>query len=250
MFEDRKPIWPQGKKKVHEDYPWRVNAEPVAVLDEADFVPAESMLGKIEHLAKWPVEHWPLAFQGQLRTISPADSELGGADRGGLRITGAHSGASSSACRASPATIRRGSAAVPRWRRLPALVEDDDPRQREDRRDIGDHGARPRRPRSRGGRRRRTRGRYRGGQDDDRGDRRRRRVDAAGPRRPAGRGAIRRRECPAIAPAGVEVGQIPPEHHRACRVTDSRDQDRHRAGGSSKLPARSTPTRATTPGSR
>ena len=76
MFEDREPIWPQGKKKVHEDYPWRVQAEPVLVLDEADFVPAESLLGEMEHLSKWPAEHWTLAFQGQLRTISEADSEL------------------------------------------------------------------------------------------------------------------------------------------------------------------------------
>ena len=39
MFEDREPIWPQGKKKHPEDYPWRVEAEPVVVLDESDFVP-------------------------------------------------------------------------------------------------------------------------------------------------------------------------------------------------------------------
>ena len=76
MFEDRKPIWPQGKKKKHEAYPWRVKAEPVTVLAEEDFIPADSMLGKLEHLAKWPVEHWHLAFQGQLRTISPADAKL------------------------------------------------------------------------------------------------------------------------------------------------------------------------------
>ena len=76
MFEDREPIWPQGKKKKHEAYPWRVEAEPVTVLAEEDFIPADSMLGKLEHLAKWPVEHWHLAFQGQLRTISRADAEL------------------------------------------------------------------------------------------------------------------------------------------------------------------------------
>jgi predicted RNA-binding protein len=76
MFEDREPIWPQGKKKKHEAYPWRVEAEPVTVLAEEDFIPAESMLGKLEHLAKWPVEHWHLAFQGQLRTISAADAKL------------------------------------------------------------------------------------------------------------------------------------------------------------------------------
>ena len=32
MFEDRTPIWPQGKKKQPEPYPWRVEAEPVVVL--------------------------------------------------------------------------------------------------------------------------------------------------------------------------------------------------------------------------
>jgi predicted RNA-binding protein len=76
MFEDREPIWPQGKKKVHEDYPWRVHGEPILVLEEADFVPAESLLGEMEHLSKWPAEHWTLAFQGQLRTISDRDRAL------------------------------------------------------------------------------------------------------------------------------------------------------------------------------
>jgi predicted RNA-binding protein len=76
MFEDREPIWPQGKKKHPEPYPWRVEAEPVTVLDEESFVPAESLADELEHVRKWPPEHWHLAFQGQLRTISPADAAL------------------------------------------------------------------------------------------------------------------------------------------------------------------------------
>ena len=44
MFEDREPIWPQGKKKHPEDYPWRVTAEPITILDEDAFIPVESML--------------------------------------------------------------------------------------------------------------------------------------------------------------------------------------------------------------
>jgi len=76
MFEDRDPIWPQGKKKKHEDYPWRVHGEPVTVLAEEDFVPAESLLGELEHMSKWPEEHWHLAFQGQLRTISESDAAV------------------------------------------------------------------------------------------------------------------------------------------------------------------------------
>ena len=74
MFEDRTPIWPQGLKKRPEPYPWRVEAEPVLVLDEADFVPAEELVGELDHVAKWPAEHWHLAFQGQLRTIGAGDA--------------------------------------------------------------------------------------------------------------------------------------------------------------------------------
>jgi predicted RNA-binding protein len=76
MFEDREPIWPQGKKKHPEPYPWRVRAEPATILDEGSFVPAEALVGKLEHIRRWPAEHWHLAFQGQLRTVSDADAAL------------------------------------------------------------------------------------------------------------------------------------------------------------------------------
>jgi predicted RNA-binding protein len=76
MYEDRTPIWPQGKKKTPESYPWRVDAEPVLVLDEEDFVPAVELVGELEHTSKWPAEHWHLAFQGQLRTVGEADAAL------------------------------------------------------------------------------------------------------------------------------------------------------------------------------
>jgi predicted RNA-binding protein len=74
MFEDREPIWPAGKKG--EPYPWRVDAEPVLVLAEEDFVPAEELAPELEHVRKWPSEHWHLAFQGQLRTIGESDARL------------------------------------------------------------------------------------------------------------------------------------------------------------------------------
>ena len=76
MFEDRDEIWPQGKKKHPEPYPWRVEAEPVVVLDEGGFVPAEELAPDLEHVGKWPIEHWHLALQGQLRTVSDADARL------------------------------------------------------------------------------------------------------------------------------------------------------------------------------
>jgi predicted RNA-binding protein len=74
MFEDRTPVWPRGAKA--EAYPWRVEAEPVAILDEESFVPAEELAPELEHVRKWPLEHWHLAFQGQLRTVSDADGTL------------------------------------------------------------------------------------------------------------------------------------------------------------------------------
>ncbi len=76
VFEDRAPIWPQGKKKYPEPYPWRVEAEPSVILEEASFVPAASFVGELEHIGKWPAEHWHLAFQGQLRTVSDNDARL------------------------------------------------------------------------------------------------------------------------------------------------------------------------------
>jgi hypothetical protein len=81
MFEDRTPIWPGKKKdsppdKPPEPYPWRVEAEPVVVLHEAQFIPAEELATELEHVRKWPPDHWHLAFQGQLRTIGEADADL------------------------------------------------------------------------------------------------------------------------------------------------------------------------------
>jgi predicted RNA-binding protein len=76
MFEDRTPIWPSGKKKYLEEYPWRVEAEPVAILGEDEFLPAEDFVTELEHISQWPPEHWHLAFQGQLRTIGEADAAL------------------------------------------------------------------------------------------------------------------------------------------------------------------------------
>jgi hypothetical protein len=74
MFEDRTPVWAPGRKD--EPYPWRVEAEPVVVLAEDDFVAAEELAGELEHVRKWPPEHWHLAFQGQLRTVGEADAAL------------------------------------------------------------------------------------------------------------------------------------------------------------------------------
>jgi len=75
MYEDRTKIWP-GKMGKVDAYPWRFETEPVIVLDEDDFVPAVELAGELEHVRKWPAEHWHLAFQGQLRAVSAADADL------------------------------------------------------------------------------------------------------------------------------------------------------------------------------
>jgi hypothetical protein len=48
----------------------------VLILPEERFVPAEGLVTELEHVRKWPPDHWHLAFQGQLRTIGDADAKL------------------------------------------------------------------------------------------------------------------------------------------------------------------------------
>lgn len=75
LYEDRTPIWP-GKAKNPDPYPWRFPLEPEWIVDQRAWIPAESLADQLEHIRKWPREHWKLAFQGQLRTVGDADAEL------------------------------------------------------------------------------------------------------------------------------------------------------------------------------
>jgi len=75
MFEDRAKVWP-GKPGKADAYPWRFETEAEVILDEPEYVPAEDVKDDLEHIRKWPAEHWKLAFQGQLRTVSEADADL------------------------------------------------------------------------------------------------------------------------------------------------------------------------------
>jgi hypothetical protein len=72
LYEDRTKIWP-GEV---DPYPWRFATEPVLILDQEAFVPAEDVAHELEHVRKWPAEHWTLAFQGQMRSVSDADARL------------------------------------------------------------------------------------------------------------------------------------------------------------------------------
>jgi len=75
LYEDRAKIWP-GKPGKVDPYPWRFPTEPELVPAEADWVPAEDLVGELEHIAKWPREHWKLAFQGQIRLVSEHDAAV------------------------------------------------------------------------------------------------------------------------------------------------------------------------------
>jgi predicted RNA-binding protein len=75
MYEDRTKLWP-GKPGAPDPYPWRFAIEPLLILPEEEFVPAEKLAQDLEHVRKWPAEHWHLAFQGQLRTISYEDAAV------------------------------------------------------------------------------------------------------------------------------------------------------------------------------
>jgi len=75
LFEDRARVWP-GKPGKADPYPWRFATAPEVVLDEPDWVPAEELAPALDHTAKWPPEHWTLAFQGQIRAVSEHDAAL------------------------------------------------------------------------------------------------------------------------------------------------------------------------------
>lgn len=75
LYEDREKIWP-GKPGKADPYPWRFETEPEHVLAEEAWVPAETLVDELEHIGKWPREHWKLAFQGQIRAVSEHDAKV------------------------------------------------------------------------------------------------------------------------------------------------------------------------------
>ncbi|HET6447951.1 MAG TPA: hypothetical protein VFG31_02485 [Conexibacter sp.] len=75
LYEDRVRIWP-GKPGKADSYPWRFETEPELVLAEDAWVRAETLVDELEHIGKWPREHWKLAFQGQIRAVSAHDADV------------------------------------------------------------------------------------------------------------------------------------------------------------------------------
>jgi hypothetical protein len=75
LYEDREKIWP-GKPGKVDPYPWRFATEAEHVLEEDEWIRAETLVGELEHIGKWPREHWKLAFQGQMRMVSEHDGDV------------------------------------------------------------------------------------------------------------------------------------------------------------------------------
>ena len=44
--------------------------------EHSEWLEAESVKDDLEHIRKWPPEHWKLAFQGQVRRVSDGDADL------------------------------------------------------------------------------------------------------------------------------------------------------------------------------
>ncbi len=76
-FEDHSIIWRStNKKRQDEDYPYRVNIEPDVILDDGDYLAAESIAHGMKYVQKWPAENWTLAFQGNVHHIDEEDYRL------------------------------------------------------------------------------------------------------------------------------------------------------------------------------
>ena len=71
FFEDHSKLW----KDYHpeEDFPYRVNIESNAVLEEEQFIDAHQVAPRMDFVKKWIPEWWPLAFIGDLHIIPKKD---------------------------------------------------------------------------------------------------------------------------------------------------------------------------------
>lgn len=70
-FEGGEIIWHSKKKE--DTYPWRVNIKPELILPRDQWVDSSVFKEKLEHIKKWPAQHWKLAFQGNVHLLPEAD---------------------------------------------------------------------------------------------------------------------------------------------------------------------------------
>ena len=72
--EDHKQIWKSEGKP--DDFPWRVEIRAAAALGDEQSLDAREIGPRMEYVRRWPPEHWPLAFQGNLHILPKSDFEL------------------------------------------------------------------------------------------------------------------------------------------------------------------------------
>lgn len=70
-YESHEPLF--QSKKAGEDYPFRFAVRPDVILPSDGFVEAARIRADLEFIKKWPAEHWRLAFQGNVHTLTEAD---------------------------------------------------------------------------------------------------------------------------------------------------------------------------------
>ena len=73
-MEDHKPVWKSEGRG--DDFPWRVNIRADAVLEDDQLLDAREIGPRMEYVKKWPPEHWPLAFLGNLHILPKSDFDL------------------------------------------------------------------------------------------------------------------------------------------------------------------------------
>jgi len=94
--------------KTGDTYPWRFKIKKDHAVDPDRAIRAESLLGKLAHVKRWPKEHWRLAFQGNVH-------ELDAADFGVIEEAIAAAGALGSRGGSSGAGAPGREATAPRW---------------------------------------------------------------------------------------------------------------------------------------
>ena len=72
--ESHEPIW--ISKKVGEDYPFRVSIKPDTIPDPGKYLNAFEVVPSMEYVKRWPIEHWHLAFQGNVHLIPEDDFQM------------------------------------------------------------------------------------------------------------------------------------------------------------------------------
>ena len=72
--EDHTQIWKSEGKA--DDFPWRVEIKADDVLGDEQFLDAREIGPRMEYVRRWPPEHWPLAFQGNLHILPKSDFEI------------------------------------------------------------------------------------------------------------------------------------------------------------------------------